>query len=146
MTKKILVPVGRHDDAEPLLAMVADLARGAGATVRLLHVMPVPATVTVPYGRIVAYASQLVDGLEARGRAHLETARAVLEGVPVEASVRFGDVAEEIVEEAAAFGADLIALHAKRRPWWRWWDGLRLGGVARRVARRATTPVMVLAC
>jgi nucleotide-binding universal stress UspA family protein len=146
MTKRILVPVGRHDDAEPVLTMVADLARGAGATVRLLHVMPVPATVTVPYGRVVAYASQLVDGLESRGRAHLDRARVMLEGVPVEESVRFGDEAEEIVEEAVTFGADVIALHAKRRPWWPWGDGLRLGGVARRVARRAKTAVMVLAC
>jgi len=143
MAKRILVPLGRHADAEALLATVGDLARGAGATVRLLHVMPPPETVVGPYGRVVAYASQLVDGLEARGLAHLDAASATLEGVPVEQRVRFGDVADEITEEAATFGADLIALHAKPR---RWWDGMRLGGVARRVARRAKTAVLVLAC
>jgi nucleotide-binding universal stress UspA family protein len=143
MAKRILVPLGRHEDAEALLATVGDLARGAGATIRLLHVMPVPETVTAPYGRVVAYASQLVDELEARGLARLDAASATLDGVPVERQVRFGEVADEIVEEAASFGADVIALHARPR---RWWSGLRLGGVARRVARRATTPVLVLSC
>jgi nucleotide-binding universal stress UspA family protein len=143
MAKRILVPIGRHDDAEALLAMVGDLARGAGATVRLLHVMPTPVTVMAPYGRVVAYANQLVDGLESRGLARLDAARATLDGVPVERSVRFGDVADEILEEAERFGADVIALHARRR---HWWNGVRLGGVTRRVARRAKTAVMVLAC
>jgi nucleotide-binding universal stress UspA family protein len=143
MAKRILVPLGRPDDAEALLAMEGDLARGAGATVRVLHVMPTPATVVTPNGRIVAYASQLVDALEARGLACLDAASATLEGVPVERRVRFGDVADEIAEEAATFEADVIALHARPR---RWWDGMRLGGVARRVARRAKTAVLVLAC
>ena len=143
MTKRILVPIGRPDDAAALLGAVADLARGAGATVRLLHVMPTPVTVMAPRGRVVAYANQLVDGLESRGLARLDAARATLDGVPVECAVRFGDVADEIVEEAETFGADVIALHARRR---RWWNGLTLGDVARRVARRAKSPVMVLAC
>jgi nucleotide-binding universal stress UspA family protein len=105
--------------------------------------MPVPETVTVAPGRVVAYASQLVDGLEARGLARLDAASAILDGVPVERRVRFGKVADEIVEEAASFGADVIALHARPR---RWWSGLRLGGAARRVARRATASVLVLSC
>ena len=143
MAKRILVPLGAHDDAEALLTTVGDLARGAGATVRLLHVMPVPETVTVAPGRVVAYASQLVDGLEGRGLARLDAASAILGGMPVDRQVRFGKVADEIVEEAASFGADVIALHARPR---RWWSGLRLGGVARRVARRATASVLVLSC
>jgi nucleotide-binding universal stress UspA family protein len=143
MAKRILVPIGRHDDAEALLAMVGDLARGAGATVRLLHVMPTPVTVMAPYGRVVAYASQLVDGLESRGLARLDAARATLDGVPVERSVRFGDVADEILDEAEGFGADVIALSARRR---HRWHGVRLGGVARRVARQAKAAVMVLSC
>jgi nucleotide-binding universal stress UspA family protein len=143
MAKRILVPLGAHDDAGALLATVGDLARGAGATVRLLHVMPAPETVTVAPGRVVAYASQLVEELEARGLAHLDAASATLDGVPLERQVRFGEVADEIVEEAASFGADVIALQARPR---RWWSGLRLGGVARRVARRATASLLVLSC
>ena len=143
MAKRILVPIGEEDHAEALLAVISDLARGAGATVRLLHVMPVPQTVMRPHDHVVAYASQLVDGLEARGLARLEAASATLEGVPVERSVRFGNVADEITEEARTFDADVIALHGKPR---RWWSGVRLGGVARRVARRATAPVLVLSC
>jgi nucleotide-binding universal stress UspA family protein len=66
-----------------------------------------------------------------------------LEPLTVEPRVRFGDVASGILREADESGAELIALPARAR---RWWRPLRPGGVARRAARRATAPVMVLAC
>ena len=142
MAKRILVPIGPRDDHDTLLALIADVARSAGATVRLLHVMPPPDTQTQKYGRVISYASQEIEALEARGVAHLKSLSASLHGVPVEPSVRFGDVAEEILLEAAGFGAELIALRAQPR---RWWRPFGLGGVARRVAARAAAPVMVLA-
>ena len=143
MTKRILVPLDPRDDAESLISLVADLARGAGATVRLLHVAPLPQNQISEYGRIVVFASQERERLEARGHDHLVAVGARLEGVPVENRVRFGDLAEETVLESEVFGAELIALGARRR---RWWHSLALGRTARRIARRATAPVLVLAC
>jgi nucleotide-binding universal stress UspA family protein len=143
MAKRILVPIGPRGDLDTLTALVADVARGAGATVRLLHVMPPPVTRTEKSGRVISYASQEIDSLEARGLAYLESLGAGLDGVPVEPRVRFGDVAAEILLEADGFGAELIALRARPR---RWWRPFGLGGVARRVARKTAAPVMVLAC
>lgn len=143
MAKRILVPLEGRDDAESLIPLVADLARGAGATVRLLHVAPLPETRVAEYGRVVVFASQERERLEARGQDHLAAVGASLEGIAVEHRVRFGDLAAETAREADAFGAELIALTAPPR---RWWRALAPGGAARRIARRTAVPVMVLAC
>src|SRR4030095_3350689 len=42
---------------------------------------------------------------------------AQLQGVPVESVVRFGAAADEIAQEAEAFGADLVAVTEPRRGW-----------------------------
>lgn len=143
MTKRILVPLDPRDAAEDLIPLVADLARGAGATVRLLHVAPLPENRVAEYGRVVVFASQERERLEARGQDHLAAVGASLEGIAVEHRVRFGDLAKETALEADVFGAELIALAARPR---RWWRPLAPGREARRIARRATVPVMVLAC
>lgn len=142
MAKRILVPLDRGEEAEAGVPLVADLARSSGATVRLLHVAPHPQMRTDTHGRVIAYADQESDRLDAEGQDYLWTIEAQLDGVPVERRVRFGDAAEEILLEADAFGADLIALTAAKRGWFR---RSVLGGVAKRVLRKAPAPVMLLA-
>src|SRR5712691_684372 len=112
MAKRILVPLDRRERVEAVLPLVADLARASGATVRLLHVAPLPRLRQDTYGRVIAYADQESDRLEGEGLEYLRAAEAQLEGVPVERRVRFGDAREEILREAEVFGADLIALRA----------------------------------
>ncbi len=139
MTKRILVPLDRSPLAESVLSLVADVARGAGATVRLLHVTPVPGNVEVD-GRVVAYADQEMARLEAEGKDHLQSMEVRLAGVPVECVVRFGTDVREILLEAEAFGADLIAVTTAGR------SGVGravLGSVAEQVFRRATVPVLL---
>lgn len=140
MAKRILVPIDRSEAAESVLPLVSDMARSSGATVRLLHVSPIPELRVGEYGRVIAYEDQEMERLEASGRDHLRMAEAQLEGVPVESVVRFGDPAEEIVGEAEAFGADLIALATTRR------TRLQrvLGGVADKVFRSAAVPTILL--
>jgi nucleotide-binding universal stress UspA family protein len=141
MAKRILVPLDQTVDAEAIVPVVADLARGAGATVRLLHVAPVPNNVVNDDGRVVAYADQETARLEADGLDYLRTIEAQLDGIPIECVVRFGDPLPEILFEAEAFGADLIAVtttgrHALGR--------LLLGSVAEQVLRKAPTAVMLV--
>ncbi len=112
MAKRILVPLDRRERAEAVLPLVADLARASDATVRLLHVAPLPRFRQDTYGRVIGYADQESDRLEGEGLEYLRAAEAQLEGVPVERRVRFGDAREEILREAEVFGADLIALAA----------------------------------
>jgi nucleotide-binding universal stress UspA family protein len=77
--------------------------------VRLLHVAPVPECVVDADGRTIAYASQEGARLEAEALDYLRTLEVQLDGIAVEAVVRFGDAAEEILAGADDFGADLIA-------------------------------------
>jgi universal stress protein A len=139
--KRILVPLDLKTEPDAVTRVVADAARGAGATVRLLYVAPRPDAVVDVDGRIIAYADQEGARLEAEALDYLRAVEIALDDVPVESIVRFGDPAEEILREADEFGADLIALATPRGA------GLKHcipGGTAARVWRRANAAVMLL--
>jgi|SRR5437762_7917150 len=139
MAKRILVPLDKTTAAESVVDAVADMARGSGATVGLLHVAPLPDTWESD-GRVVAYADQEAARLENEGRDYLTVVEARLGGVPVECAVRFGEPVKEILLESEAFGADLIVMSTKRA------SGLGrlvLGSVAEQVLHRATQSVML---
>ena len=140
MPKRILVLLDRSEAAQGVLPLVGNLARSSGATVRLLHVAPIPKQRVAADGRVIAYASQEMERIQFSRLDYLKAAEAQFEGVPVESIVRFGEPVEEIVCEAEAFGADLIAVATLRR------SGLRrvLGGVADKVFRQSDVPVMLL--
>lgn len=140
MAKRILVALDQSSLAESVVPLVADAARGAGATVRLLHVAPVPDNLVSETGRVIAYADQEMSRLEAEGMDYLRAVEVQLEGVPVECVVRFGDPVPEILQEATASGADLIALATAGR------SGLGrtvLGSVAERVFGKSEVPVVL---
>ena len=140
MAKRILVPLDRSPVAESVLPLVADLARSGGAAVRLLHVAPVPELQVDEDGRVITYADQEPARLEAEGVDYLQTVELQFDGVPVECAVRFGDPVEEILLEADAFGADLIAVTTAGR------SGIKrtvLGSVAEQVFRKAEGPVLL---
>jgi len=141
MTKRILLPLRRGDAARAIAPLVADMARSSGATVRLINVAPVPTERVSPDGRVVAYANQEMERVEFSRRDDLRIAEAELEGVPVESVVRFGDPAREILLEAEAYGADLIALTEQHRSWW----SRAFGGVVRTLLRQSPVPVLLLA-
>jgi nucleotide-binding universal stress UspA family protein len=139
MAKRILVPLDGSELAERALPLVADLARGAGATMRLLHVMPVTGNVLGKDGQLVAYADQEMQRLEAEALLHLRSVVAQLDR-PAECVVRFGENAEEILREGDAFGADLIVVTTAGK------SGLKrtvLGSVAEQVFHRARVPVLL---
>jgi nucleotide-binding universal stress UspA family protein len=141
MTKRILAPISAEERSEAVVPLVAALARESGATVRLLRVFPVPERIVGDHGRTVAYVDQEMARLTSEGLDELARVETALPGVPVERVVRFGDPEEEILVEAEAFGADLIALTTPRR-------GRLLSvlspDVAERVAGKATMPAVVL--
>jgi universal stress protein A len=138
MAKRILVPLDKEQSSEEVLPLAADLARSSGATVRLLHVAPVPERQVGEHGRVIAYADQEMARIEAEARGYFELVAATLDGVSVETVVRFGDPVEEILTEADSFGADLIAMATQGRGWLR-----ALRGTPRRVFRKAPVPVLL---
>jgi nucleotide-binding universal stress UspA family protein len=140
MTKRILVPLGRDVSSEQIVPVVRALASGGGGIVRLLRVTPVPDDVV---GRDwkTADVDQQMEHLVARGRRDLRPVETQLTGIPVESVVRFGDRLEEILLEAEAFEADLVALTAPAR------SGLRRllrPGIAEQVTRALPTGTLVL--
>ena len=120
---------------------MAALARDNGATVRLLRVFPVPERIVGEHGRTVAYVDQEMARLTNEGLEELACVETALSGVPVELVVRFGEPEEEILVEAEAFGADLIALSDDKRGRW-----LRVlsPSLADRVAAKAGVPALVV--
>jgi nucleotide-binding universal stress UspA family protein len=142
MAKRILVPLDRSSAAEQLLPLVADVARAAGGSVRLLHVAPVPGNVETPEGRVVAYADQEMARVEAEQTDELQALAAThLPGVVADCRLRFGEVADEILEEIDAFDADLVALATKTRSSL---SRALLGSVAETLVRKAPITVMLV--
>lgn len=141
MAKRILTPIDVRERVQTIVPLVAALARDTGATVRLVRVFPVPDRVIGNHGQTVAFSDQEMARLTAEGLAELQRVEAELIGVPVEAVVRFGEPVEEIVREAEAFGADLIALGADRQGYLR---TALAPGVADRVSYRAPVPTLTL--
>ncbi|HEY3099106.1 MAG TPA: universal stress protein [Methylomirabilota bacterium] len=158
MAKRILVPVAANERAEAIVPVVAALARDGGGTVRLLTVQPLPPTRfdeyarTPPtYGYDVGFTHDVQRRVLTYGHAHearvesetlerLRQLEPLLDGVPVERAVRFGDVVDEIVLEAEAFDADFVAFTERRRPWWR----PALARIVDRVRARVRVPVLAL--
>lgn len=142
MAKRILVPLDRTPVSETVVPVVGAMARGDGATVRLLHVAPVPRTHLTEEGRVLAYADQEMASLESYALDFLRTIAAQLDGAgDVECRVRFGDPVDEILGEAEDFGADLIVVTTETR------GTLRravLGSVADQVLRKAAAPVLLM--
>lgn len=141
MAKRILAPLDDRERSEAIVPVLGALARDFGATVRLLRVLPVPELVVGSDGRILAYVDQETARLTAGGTEDLRRIAAQLDGVAVESVVRFGEPVNEILLEAEAFDADLIALASP--------GGGRLRravvpGIADRVAARAPVSTLLL--
>jgi len=141
MAKRILTPISMAERGGAIAPVVSALAQGAGSTVRLLRVFPVPEHVVDSDGRTVAYSDQEMARLTSEGLDDLGRIKAQIDGVPVESVVRFGEPVEEILLEAEAFDADLIALGKSDRG-----SVLRafVPGVADQVARKASVPTLTL--
>ncbi len=138
MAKRILVPIDFSDATDIIVPIVTDLAAGAGGSVRLLHVAPVPESLVNDEGRVIAYVDQEMARLEADAVDAMRVLEAQMMPVPVELVVRFGDPAREIVAEAEVFCADLVALTSRGRR-------RRLGDVTARVLKAAPwLPALVL--
>lgn len=142
MFKRILVALDRSEESEQVLPWVRGLALPAGASLVLLHVCPEPEPV-VAKGHVVAFVDQVEAQRREEASRYLEGAARTLRsaGVPVEASVRFGEPAKEILQAALEARADLIALATHGR------SGIgRLlhGSVASQVLHRTNLPVLLL--
>jgi nucleotide-binding universal stress UspA family protein len=137
----IVVPLAHAAAGEHVLPAIAELARGCGATLRLLRVVPPVTEVRDEDDRVVAYVDQESERVEREAREELGRVAAGLEGLAVEQAVRFGDSTTQIVEESEEAGADLIALPMHRHGGLGRWRERR---VARRLRQQTTIPLLVV--
>jgi universal stress protein A len=141
--RTIVVPLDGTRAGEAALAPVAGLAACSGATVRLLRVVPAVKELRDAADRVVAFADQERERIEAEARDYLRRLAVTLPGVAVEDVVRIGDATTEVIAEAEQTGADLIAVAVPR-----------CRGLARFFARRATRrlrrsttiPLLIIPC
>jgi nucleotide-binding universal stress UspA family protein len=115
MAKRILIPLDEAVQAESMVEAVSALARSTHATVRLLHVAPRPESITDDYGHVVVYADQESARLEAEAIDYMRAATIGFGDAALEYTVRYGDPVEQILEEAEAWNADLIAMTTRGR-------------------------------
>ena len=113
MFKQILVPVDLSDTdlAKPSIETAVSLARASDGKVRLLNVLPMTPVMLAEY---------VPPDFDVQQRQSSEEALAIIAreaGLPpprVSATVRQGGIYHEVLEEAKAFGADLIVMSSHR--------------------------------
>ena len=136
--RTILVPLDGTRDAETVLPEVESIARKEGAQLRLVHVAALPDAVRLG-DHVVSYADQETERVELEMLAYLRGVGERLRGLRVERVVRFGEPTREILAEAEASGADLIAMASHDR------SGLarlRRGSVTDAIAHGTRVPVI----
>lgn len=144
MYKRILVPIDGSSTANLALREAIALASRGGVTLRLVHVVDkLEFAPTVETARAMAERRKL---LRKNGKSILERARAdaLKQGVVVETLLLEspgGRVAENIVEHAAKWSADLIAIGTHGR---RGINRLMMGSDAEQVVRTSPVPVLVV--
>jgi len=130
--KRILVPLDLNRLSEGKIPVSEAQARAFGAELILLHVIPSPPpadeSVTLAESQALAY----LNAIAARLRA---------EGIEAHSLVRYGPIAEAILEEIAIQRADLIVIGANVR---RGFSRLLLGSVAEDVVASAPCPVLLV--
>ena len=155
MYQRILVPLDGSQTAALALDHAKALAQKFGATVHLVravHTLTELAAVATPSLATTAFSQDVVsrqdeDTEQAAARGYLDGVRKELEadGIKVEARVRPGRPAEQILDAAKAAAADVIVLTAygagrahTRGP------GAVYGGVADEVLRESRIPVLLV--
>ncbi|MBW1980494.1 MAG: universal stress protein [Deltaproteobacteria bacterium] len=135
MYRTILVPLDGSKLAEAILVEIKELARALGARIVLLrvcraHVFPgkdsTDAEVEVMRGA-QTYLTRIQEELWA-------------EGFEVESSVRYGDVAQEILNHSIRNDIDLIAMSTHGRTGVGRW---LLGSVSEKIVRHSEKPVLL---
>jgi nucleotide-binding universal stress UspA family protein len=140
MAKRILVALDRENPPSALLDLIVNAAAGGEATVRLLHVAPMPQNPRDADDRVIAYVDEEAARVQAEMLDELRTVELWFGWMPVDSIVRLGDPVREILAEAEAFDADLIAMPIRchRRV------TRRFGSVAEEVGRRAPMAVAMV--
>lgn len=145
MYQRILVPVDGSTTSSTGLEEAIKLAKLTGAELRLVHVVDVLtfATGFEPYG---VYASDVIPIMREAGWKILDQAMTHVRAHGVRVDGKLFDslahrVSDTVVEQARAWGADLIVIGTHGR---RGMKRLMLGSDAEQILRMAPVPVLLV--
>jgi nucleotide-binding universal stress UspA family protein len=141
--RRILCPIDFSDYSRRAFDHAIAIARWYESTVTVLHVFSTAPVAAVGPGPVVLEPIVLTaadrDQLLADTKAFAEAEGAP--GITIDAAVRQGDTAGEILEEATSMKADLLVIGTHGRSGFK---RLLLGSVAEKVLRKAGCPVMTV--
>lgn len=145
MYKHIMIPTDGSHLSEEAAEAAIHLARGIGARVTVIHVVPEPAPAGIDAWthadqQFQAHLKKVLDG---RGSAYLENVcdMARRAGVTCECALSHGEAPHaEIIVEARDRGCDLIVMASHGR---KGHDGLLLASETIKVMTLGATPVLV---
>jgi nucleotide-binding universal stress UspA family protein len=135
MFERILVPIDGSDHARRAIPIVAELAKGSGGEVRVIHLRE------VEIGRGGGALETPTEALDLVGEVVHELEASGVKASGEARSAPFGRAARDIVDEAETWGADLIAMGSRGLSDF---AGLLLGSVAHKVIHHAGCPVLVV--
>jgi nucleotide-binding universal stress UspA family protein len=140
--KRFLVCTGGKQYIENTVALTVELAKCAGASVTLLHVMAEPPAMYADLVQLEEDVEQLMASGSELGR-NLRAQKEKIEklGVPVEVRVRHGMVLDQVFQEVREGNYDLIATGSSRAR-----GMLRhyiMGDLTRSILNHANIPVLV---
>ena len=145
MYQRILVPIDGSSTSNRGLDEAIKLAKLTGASLRLIHVIDVLSFAT-GFEVYAAYANDVIPRIKEAGKQVLEQGRIRVEanGVKVD-SLLFDSlvapVSDTVVEQAKAWGADLIVIGTHGR---RGVGRFLLGSDAEQIMRIAPVPVLLV--
>jgi nucleotide-binding universal stress UspA family protein len=137
--KHILVPLDGSALSEAALPVATTLGAALGARLTLARVVGW-AVQTYPYSLPDAYIPQVDEELEAGAKAYLTRMESEVKGVPVDAFIVRGAVADGLMDVSDKQDVDLIVMTTHGR------QGLArafMGSVAEEVARSSVVPVVI---
>jgi len=145
MYQRILVPVDGSETSNKGLDEAIKLARLTGAHLRLIHVVDSLSFAMgfEPYG---SYSSDVIETMKAAGNKILQDGKSRAEASGIETECVLLDdlasrISDTIVDEAKAWGADLIVIGTHgRRGVGRW----LMGSDAEQVVRTASVPTLLI--
>lgn len=140
--KRGLICSGGKDYIDEAVRLTGRIARGVGARITLLHVLPEPPALYARLPRMQQTSDWLLDSPTELGL-NLRREKQTLEGlgVPTELKLRWGSVLQEILRETVEGAYDLVVTGSALS------HGLRtyvLGDVSREIVNRSNCPVLVV--
>jgi len=141
MYTRILIATGGSPWSDAAAAYAIALAAQMRAELRVLAVLNVSGVYAMP--DVLASSDLLMESVEQQGQDMLThtTARATDAGVPHVAILKWGNVAETILQTAAEEQCDLIVLGSRGLSGFK---RLMLGSISNAVAAKAQCPVLVI--